>query len=113
VSHMHAGRVFRKKKTKNCIHNTGTLQCRKYTLPGMHMWSLAAESRGALVMPMGTMESTRDKGWTWILMAPMADVQKAGVHFDPNARTAKAIQGDTASRSALEVCDASHVHYVQ
>ncbi|KAL0018623.1 hypothetical protein WJX79_002055 [Trebouxia sp. C0005] len=74
----------------------------KYTLPGMHMWSPAAESRGALVMPMGTMESTRDKGWTWILMAPMADVEKAGVHFDPNARTAKAIQGDTASRSALE-----------
>lgn len=64
-------------------------------------------------MPMGTMESTRDKGWTWILMAPMADVQKAGVHFDPNARTAKAIQGDTSSRSALEVCDASHADYVQ
>ncbi|KAL0021549.1 hypothetical protein WJX77_007380 [Trebouxia sp. C0004] len=51
----------------------------KYTLPGMHMWSPASESRGALVMPMRTMESTRDKGWTWILMAPMADVQKAGV----------------------------------
>ncbi|KAL0047809.1 hypothetical protein WJX82_000477 [Trebouxia sp. C0006] len=74
----------------------------KYTLPGMHMWTPSAEARGALVMPMGTMESTRDKGWTWILMAPMADVQKAGVHFDPNARTAKTVQGDTASRSALE-----------
>ena len=93
--------------------STRTLRCRKYTLPGMHMWSPAAESRGALVMPMGTMESTRDKGWTWILMAPMADVQKAGVHFDPNARTAKTVQGDTASRSALEVCDASRVHYTQ
>ena len=79
------------------------LACRKYTLPGMHMWSPAAESRGALLMPMGTMEDTKDKGWTWILQAPMADVQRAGVHFDPNARTAKAIQGDAVSSSALEV----------
>ena len=55
-------------------------------------------------MPMGTMDSTKDKGWTWILQAPIADVQKAGVHFDPNARTAKAIQGDAVSSSALEVC---------
>ena len=69
----------------------------------MHMWSPAAESRGALLMPMGTMEDTKDKGWTWILAAPMADVQKAGVHFDPNARPAKAIQGDAVSSSALEV----------
>ncbi|KAL3137400.1 hypothetical protein ABBQ32_006923 [Trebouxia sp. C0010 RCD-2024] len=74
----------------------------KYTLPGMPMWSPAAESRGALVIPMGTMESTKDKGWTWILGAPIAEVRKAGVHFDPSARTAKAIQGDAESSSALE-----------
>ena len=54
-------------------------------------------------MPLGTMEDTKDKGWTWILQAPIADVRKAGVHFDPNARTAKAIQGDAVSSSALEV----------
>lgn len=77
--------------------------CRKFTLPGFPMWSPAAESRGALVMPMGTFESTKDKDWTWVLMAPLADVQKAGVHFDPSVRTTKAIQGDAASGSALQV----------
>lgn len=70
------------------------------------MWSPAAESRGALVIPMGTMESTKDKGWTWILGAPIEEVRKAGVHFDPNARTAKTIQGDAESSSALEVLHA-------
>ncbi len=59
-------------------------------------------SRFAL-LPMGTMEHTKDKGWTWILAMPLAEVQKAGVDFDPNNRTVKAIQGDAASGSALEV----------
>lgn len=59
-------------------------------------------------MPLGTIESTKDKGWTWILQAPIADVQKAGVHFDPNARTVKAIQGDAVSSSALEVFSSWH-----
>ena len=52
---------------------------------------------------MGTLEHTKHKGWTWIMAMPMAEVHKAGVDFDPNNRTVKAIQGDAASGSALEV----------
>ena len=52
---------------------------------------------------MGTLDSTKHKGWTWILQAPVAEVMQAGVHFDPNARGVKASQGDAASGSALEV----------
>jgi len=52
---------------------------------------------------MGTLESTKDRSWTWILAAPMETVQKAGVDFNPDTRTVTAIQGDAASGSAFEV----------
>lgn len=35
--------------------------------------------------------------------APIADVLKAGVDFDPEKRTIKAVQGDSSSGSALEI----------
>lgn len=56
-----------------------------------------------MIFQMGTLESTQDRSWTWILAAPMATVQKAGVDFNPDTRTVTAIQGDAASGSALEV----------
>lgn len=59
-------------------------------------------SRFAL-LPMGTSENTKHKGWTWIMAMPLAEVRRAGVDFDPNNRTVEAIQGDAASGSALEV----------
>ena len=52
---------------------------------------------------MGTLESTKDRSWTWILAAPMETVQKAGVDFNPDTRTVTAIQGDAASGSPFEV----------
>ena len=52
---------------------------------------------------MGTIESTRDRNWTWILQSPVADVIEAGVDFDPAVRTVRAIQGDAATGGALEV----------
>ena len=57
----------------------------------------------AIVFQMGTLDSTRERSWTWVLAAPMNLVRKAGVDFDPDARTVTAIQGDAASGSALEV----------
>ena len=77
--------------------------CRRYTLPGWHKWPTAAESRGALILPMGTIESTKDRAWTWILQSPVADVIDAGVDFDPEVRTVRASQGDAVTGGALEV----------
>jgi len=57
----------------------------------------------AIIFQMGTLESTKDRSWTWILAAPMETVQKAGVDFNPDTRTVTAIQGDAASGSAFEV----------
>ena len=62
----------------------------------------------AMLMTMGTLEDTKHKPWTWILGAPLAAVKEAGVDFDPNARSVKAIQGDAQSGSALEVSTSSH-----
>ena len=76
--------------------------CRRYTLPGWHKWPTAAESRGALILPMGTIESTRDRAWTWILQSPMADVVDAGIDFDREVCTVRASRGDTATGGALE-----------
>lgn len=59
---------------------------------------------------MGTLQSTKDRSWTWILAAPMETVQKAGVGFNPNTRTVTAIQGDAASGSALEVIVRTLMH---
>ncbi|KAL0048045.1 hypothetical protein WJX82_006382 [Trebouxia sp. C0006] len=56
----------------------------------------------AIIFQMGTLESTKDRSWTWILAAPMETVQKAGVDFNPDTRTVTAIQGDAASGSAFE-----------
>ena len=56
-----------------------------------------------MIFPMGTLEETKDQGWTWILGAPYNTVKKAGVDFDPDSRGIKAIQGDASSGSALEV----------
>ena len=68
----------------------------------------SANARGfldpfAMIFPMGTLEDTKEKGWTWILGAPLSAVTEAGVEFDPNSRSTAAAQGDTASASALEV----------
>ena len=57
----------------------------------------------AMLIPMGTLEATKHKPWTWILGAPLSALKEAGVQFDPEARGLKAIQGDTDSGSALEV----------
>lgn len=57
----------------------------------------------AMLIQMGTLEDTKHKPWTWILGAPLATLQKAGVQFDPEVRGLKAIQGDADSGSALEV----------
>ncbi len=67
------------------------------------MFAATSEYSRFALLPMGTLENTKDKGWTWIMAMPLAEVQKAGVDFDPNNRTVKAIQGDAASGSALEV----------
>ncbi|KAL3144420.1 hypothetical protein ABBQ32_004168 [Trebouxia sp. C0010 RCD-2024] len=56
----------------------------------------------AMLIQMGTLEDTKHKPWTWILGAPLATLQKAGVQFDPEVRGLKAIQGDADSGSALE-----------
>ena len=52
---------------------------------------------------MGTLEGTKHKPWAWLLAAPLATLKEAGVHFDPEVRGLKAIQGDAQSGSALEV----------
>ena len=57
----------------------------------------------AMMLPMGTLEGTHHKPWTWILGAPLITLKEAGVEFDPNVRGLKAIQGDAESGSALEV----------
>ena len=57
----------------------------------------------AMMLPMGTLEGTSHKPWTWILGAPLVTLKEAGVEFDPNVRGLKAIQGDADSGSALEV----------
>ncbi|KAL0049404.1 hypothetical protein WJX82_001334 [Trebouxia sp. C0006] len=56
----------------------------------------------AMLIPMGTLEATKHKPWTWILGAPLSALKEAGVQFDPEARGLKAIQGDADSGSALE-----------
>ncbi len=56
-----------------------------------------------MLIPMGTLEATKHKPWTWILGAPLSALKEAGVQFDPEARGLKAIQGDADSGSALEV----------
>lgn len=80
------------------------------------MFAATSEYSRFALLPMGTLEKTKHKGWTWIMAMPLAEVQKAGVHFDPNNRTMKAIQGDAASDSALEVLANESVfatfHYV-
>ena len=58
-----------------------------------------------MLIPMGTLEDTKHKPWTWILGAPLSTLREAGVEFDPEARGLKAIQGDADSGSALEVRD--------
>ena len=61
---------------------------------------------------MGTLEETRHKAWSWALMAPMHTLKEAGVDFDPEVRTLKAIQGDAQSGDALEVTrTCGHPHY--
>ena len=57
----------------------------------------------AMLIQMGTLEGTKHKPWTWILGAPLVTLKEAGVHFDPDVRGLKAIQGDAESGSALEV----------
>ncbi len=57
----------------------------------------------AMLIPMGTLEASKHKPWTWILGAPLSALKEAGVQFDPEARGLKAIQGDADSGSALEV----------
>ena len=59
---------------------------------------------------MGTIDSTKHKGWTWMLAAPMAKVQEAAVEFDPDKRTIKAVQGDASAGSALEVLQLLRTH---
>lgn len=56
----------------------------------------------AMLIHMGTLEGTKHKPWTWILGAPLVTLKEAGVHFDPEVRGLKAIQGDAQSGSALE-----------
>ncbi|DBA92281.1 TPA: hypothetical protein ACH3X2_003708 [Trebouxia sp. C0005] len=56
----------------------------------------------AMLIPMGTLEASKHKPWTWILGAPLSALKEAGVQFDPEARGLKAIQGDADSGSALE-----------
>lgn len=67
------------------------------------MHAATSEASRFALLPMGTLEDTKHKGWTWIMAMPLAEIHKAGVRFDPNNRTIKAIQGDVASGSALEV----------
>lgn len=56
-----------------------------------------------MLAPMGTLEGSRHKPWTWILGAPLCTLKEAGVEFDPDVRGLKAIQGDAQSGDALEV----------
>ena len=63
----------------------------------------------AMVLPMGTLEGSKHKPWTWILGAPLVTLKEAGVEFDPNVRGLKAIQGDADSGSALEVISCPYV----
>ena len=64
----------------------------------------------AMLIRMGTLEGTKDKPWTWILGAPLVTLKEAGVHFDPDVRGLKAIQGDAPSGSALEVRAVALLH---
>ena len=64
----------------------------------------------AMLLRMGTLEDTKHKPWTWILGAPLVTLKEAGVHFDPDVRGLKAIQGDAQSGSALEVRDVALLH---
>lgn len=66
----------------------------------------------AMIFQMGTLESTKDRSWTWILAAPMETVQKAGVDFNPDTRSVTAIQGDAASGSALEAIVQKLIHCI-
>ncbi|DBB12294.1 TPA: hypothetical protein ACH3X3_006390 [Trebouxia sp. C0006] len=88
-----------------CNH---VIRCRE---PGVPMFAATSEYSRFALLPMGTLENTKDKGWTWIMAMPLAEVQKAGVDFDPNNRTVKAIQGDAASGSALEDVLKCFSHY--
>lgn len=65
-----------------------------------------------MLWPMGTLEETQHKAWSWALMAPMQTLKEAGVDFNPEVRTLKAIQGDAQSGDALEVtCTCGNPHY--
>ncbi len=79
--------------------NAALFCCRVYRTPDSPVMS----GPFAMLLPMGTLESTKHKSWTWILGAPLATLREAGVAFDPEARGLKAIQGDADSGSALEV----------
>ena len=67
----------------------------------------------AMLIHMGTLEGTKHKPWTWILGAPLVTLKEAGVHFDPEVRGLKAIQGDAQSGSALEERAAALLHVLQ
>ncbi|KAL0021580.1 hypothetical protein WJX77_011733 [Trebouxia sp. C0004] len=88
-----------------CNH---VIRCRE---PGVPMYAATSEYSRFALLPMGTLENTKHKGWTWIMAMPLAEVLKAGVDFDPNNRTVKAIQGDAASGSALEDVLQCFSHY--
>ena len=64
----------------------------------------------AMLIRMGTLESTKHKPWTWILGAPLVTLKEAGVQFDPEVRGLSAIQGDAQSGSALEVKAVALLH---
>lgn len=76
-----------------------TFCCRGYRDPA----STGLSHPFAMMFQMGTLESTKDRSWTWILAAPIKVVQKAGVDFDPDTRSVTAIQGDAPTGSVLEV----------
>jgi len=95
------------------LHLTPRLfSCRRCREPGVPMFAATSEYSRFALLPMGTLENTKHKGWTWIMAMPLAEVQKAGVDFDPNNRTVKAIQGDAASGSALDVLTDGSLHIV-
>ncbi|DBA89388.1 TPA: hypothetical protein ACH3X2_004747 [Trebouxia sp. C0005] len=88
-----------------CNH---VIRCRE---PGVPMYAATSNYSRFALLPMGTSENTKHKGWTWIMAMPLAEVRRAGVDFDPNNRTVEAIQGDAASGSALEDVLKCFSHY--
>ena len=87
-------------KPSSLLH--GLVMCSTYRDDSTPL-SMDSNTKLAMLFPLGTLEDTSDTSWSWTLIAHVDKVKKAGVEFDPEARTLTSVQGVASCGSALPV----------